>query len=268
MNDYELGEELGHGAFGTVYKGLKKSTGQLVVIKRILKSKLKNRTQILRAVKDAVIPRLLGCEHKNIVCVIGAVEDERQVLIISEYIANVKPLTKYVPDLSTREGLLEFLDVLQQLADGLAYMHGKGVSHGDIKLANILIKGAIPFYIDFDLACVFEGPSMKKYPCKKHRYGTPNYMAPEAVNREERDARQVDIYALGVVFYKLLTNHFPITRTTIEEMYLAIPTEPVQEFRSGIPPLDDLVIAMLDKRPKRPTAEQVRDTLNELIKAL
>jgi serine/threonine protein kinase len=281
MNDYVIDRILGKGAFGTVHLGTERESGKPVVIKEILKSNLTTPAQVRRAQRDSIIPKkFLGCHHKNIICVVKWFENETAVYIVSEYVEGVTTLTRYKPDLSTRGGQLELLDIFQQLADGLAYMHSRGIAHGDIKLANILIKGNIPFYIDFDLACTFrestERPTLSKSQrdilpnlrCRKGRSGTPNYMAPEIVSNHERDPSQSDIYALGVVFFIVITRKPPFERGTLDDTYTAIINDPVPEFGSGLPDLDTLIRKMLTKSLHRPTAGEVRDTLNELIRLI
>lgn len=268
MEDYTIGETIGKGAFGTVYLGTQRSSGKPVVIKEILKSNLTSPGKIKRAQRDARIPQFLGCQHKNIICVLAAVEDERAVYIISEYVAGATTLNKYEADLSTKEGQFEVLDIFQQLADGLAYMHSKGVAHGDIKVANILIKGTIPFYIDFDLACTFRESILPRFRCGKGTYGTPNYMAPEVILGTERDQSLADIYALGIVFFIVIQGKAPFQRKNANQTYQAILHDPVPEFSSGIPALDQLILKMLNKSPDRPSAIGVRDSLNEMIRLI
>lgn len=266
MENYKLLSILDKGSFGSVYIAEQRDTGKMVAIKQISKTKLTTPGKLSRAERDAFIPQYLGCEHKNIICVIDSFQDKEFFYIVSEYIENVKTLDKYKTDLSTRAGMLQLLDLFQQLADGLAYMHSKSIIHNDIKLANILVKGNIPFYIDFDLACFLPSSGLNKFLCKPKVFGTPNYLAPEIISEEFGDPRQRDIFALGVVYFAVVTGELPFDRELIEDVFDAILGEDVPDFTSGIPELDELILEMLDKKPVRPTAMKIKSRLNEMIR--
>lgn len=268
MDDYIMGPILGKGSFGIVYLAEQKSTGNFVAIKQIEKSKLNTSNKKIRAKRDIFIPKFLGCQHKNIICVLDAIETDESIFIISEYLDNTKTLKSYIPNLTTHKGQLELLDLFQQLADGLNYMHSQGIIHNDIKLANILVKANIPFYIDFDLSCTLPYSELKRFPCQSKVSGTPNYISPEILLRNFDDYRQKDIYALGVVFYAVITQKMPFQRETLNATYLAILEESVPEFTSNIPDLDKLILDMLNKEPIRPTAEEIKNRLNELIRII
>lgn len=88
---------------------------------------------------------------------------------------------------------------MSQVLSGVKYLHSKGVSHRDLKLTNILInsQGKVKI-IDFGFASN-RSEKLSSY-C-----GTPSYMAPEIVERRSYWGKQVDMWALGVILYKLVT---------------------------------------------------------------
>lgn len=92
--------------------------------------------------------------------------------------------------------------VMSQVLCGVKYLHIKGVSHRDLKLTNILInsQGKVKI-IDFGFASN-RSEKLSSY-C-----GTPSYMAPEIVERRSYWGKQVDMWALGVILYKLLTAQY------------------------------------------------------------
>jgi len=93
---------------------------------------------------------------------------------------------------------------LLQIAEALSYCKWKQVVHRDIKLENILIdQNSSVKLIDFGFSIVIAENQKLNVFC-----GTPSYMAPEIVNKQEYDFG-VDIWALGVLFYKIVTGNFP-----------------------------------------------------------
>lgn len=262
--DYEVVKSLGKGEFGQVFLMNEKQTGKPVAVKIIKKSDKSNS----RVKREAFIPKYLGCTHKNIICGITSFEEKQNVYVVYEYVQGVTTIDKYKPDLHSKHGKLQLLDIFQQLADGLAYMHSKGIAHRDIKDENILIKGQVPFYIDFDIACSFTG-ALPEFKCPKVIAGTPHYIAPEIIQGAPEDYSKADVWSLGIVFYYLLARKTPFESFTMERTFKSILLDDVPPFKSGLPRLDILILLMLQKNPrKRPTAAEVKDILNEMIKEL
>lgn len=99
------------------------------------------------------------------------------------------------------------------------YLHSQGVAHRDIKLDNILIEEKINAVkiIDFGFS-VLCNPSQKlKIFC-----GTPSYMSPELTMKREYDGRAVDMWALGVLLFVMLTGTFPFRGHSESELYAKI----------------------------------------------
>lgn len=107
--------------------------------------------------------------------------------------------------------------------EGIAYLHSKGIAHRDIKLDNILIeeKTKMIKIIDFGFACFTrDGRGSKQM--HKIFCGTPSYMCPELVKKLDYDAEKVDVWALGVLLYAMLTGIFPFKGNNENELYLKI----------------------------------------------
>lgn len=93
--------------------------------------------------------------------------------------------------------------LLAPIADALAYAHGQGIIHRDVKLANILItKSGTPMLSDFVIAKLLEEQDVT-LTSTGLGVGTPHYMAPEQV--DNKVVPQTDVYALGTIFYELVT---------------------------------------------------------------
>ena len=264
--DIELQKQIGKGQFGIVYLGYRKGDDTPLAIKVIDKTQFTIR-RLLNAIREYTVLRHLDCIHKNILCVKDIMETESQIMIISEYIPGGITLARYVVKMDTLEEQLIALDILYQLADGLEYMHQHNVIHRDIKPANIMMKGHIPIYIDFDLAC-FEDDN-EKYRCVG-KAGTPNYMAPEVWMKEVHDWNAVDIYSLGATAFYMYNGHkTPYPLMSPDELELQVLTTDPRRSDSGILALDDLIMKMMSRDPEdRPSASQIKSTVQEIIKAL
>ena len=170
----------------------------------------------------------------------------------------------------SREGELPIHDairLLQQIADALSYAHEHGVVHRDLKPENILISGRHAHVVDFGVAKALSASAVSGSESGLTSIGvalgTPAYMAPEQAAADPQSDHRVDLYALGVVAYEVLTGAHPFAGRRAQALLAAHATEvpePIARRRPSIPAsLATLVERLLEKRPAdRPaTAEQV-----------
>jgi serine/threonine protein kinase len=150
---------------------------------------------------------------------------------------------------STRPGLYETLPIFDQICDGLQYAHELGIVHRDIKPENILLdaRGRVKL-ADFGLVKLL-GQSIREFTLTGpwQVIGTLHYMAPEQLENPQALDHRADIYALGVVFYELLTGKLPLGRF-----------EPPSQLASVDARLDAVVLRALDRAPDRRFAS-IRD---------
>jgi hypothetical protein len=136
----------------------------------------------------------------------------------------------------------EALAIVPQICDALQYAHDEGVVHRDIKPENILMdkKGRVKI-ADFGLAKLLgQAPADFQITGSGQVMGTPHYMAPEQFEKPLEVDHRADIYALGVVFYEMLTGEVPMGR-------FQVPSEKVQiDVR-----LDEVVLRTLEREPAR-----------------
>lgn len=93
--------------------------------------------------------------------------------------------------------------IFVQISGAISYLHGLGYGHRDLKLTNIMINSKYQVkIIDFGFAC--DSKNSKTLYC-----GTPSYMAPEIMIRQKYHPQKVDVWAMGVVLYKMLTGEYP-----------------------------------------------------------
>ncbi len=206
---YEVQKKIGQGGFAEVYLCLDQKLNRPVAIKRLLSELLtgpEGEQTLQRFQQEAQSVATLT--HRNIVHVHDQGSDDRGHYIVMEYVDGgslqdyLKEKGKLTPE--------EAIEMVRGIGSGLAYAHRRKLVHRDIKPANILLlregDELIPKIVDFGLARagVSSGMSMSGY-----GMGTMHYMPPE----QSRDAKGVDhtadIYALGKVFYELLTGQLP-----------------------------------------------------------
>ncbi len=149
--------------------------------------------------------------------------------------------------------LNDLLTCLGHVAHTLAFIHGLGLVHGDLKPENIFLEqGSRPVLVDFGLAAHFTARrSRETLTAAGLRAGTYAYMAPEQIRGELIDAR-ADLYALGVLLYEALTGRLPFTRGSLVVMHkhLHAPPQDPRLFAKDLPdPLAELILALLAKNP-------------------
>jgi len=172
-----------------------------------------------------------------------------------------------------RTGPLPIADallILREVADALAYAHGAGVVHRDIKTDNVMLADGHAFLADFGIARVLAakdpGTTMT---ASAVAVGTPAYMAPEQIVGGAVDLR-TDIYAFGALAYEILTGAAPFDGSSQEvaAAHLTRAPEPLARRRAGVPPvLDDLVMRCLEKAPERrpQRAADILAVLDDLV---
>ncbi len=162
----------------------------------------------------------------------------------------------------------EAVRLLSEIADALAVAHRAGVVHRDIKPENILLSGRHAMVMDFGVAkAVTEASGRQQLTTAGVALGTPAYMAPEQATADPQLDGRVDIYALGVLAYEMLTGYPPFHGLNPQQTLAAHVTQPavaVGQRRPGLSPaLETVVMRCLAKRP----ADRYQ-TADELIAVL
>jgi hypothetical protein len=155
---------------------------------------------------------------------------------------------------STREWFDAVAKLIAEVADALAYAHGRGVIHRDIKPGNLMLSSEGRLCVtDFGLARVLQEPGLT---VSGSFLGTPAYMAPEqiAAGRIPVDHR-ADIYSLGAVLYEMITMRRPFGGESREQVLTAVMTKdprPPRRFNGKIPvDLETICLKALEKDPDR-----------------
>jgi serine/threonine-protein kinase len=199
---YRIGKILGQGGMGTVYKARDLGLDRDVAIKRLNEALLASPHELDRFIKEGRMVAKL--RHPGIVTVHAHVREGDLSLIVFEFIEGG---TLY-DALSEAGGPMppsRVLKILNQVAEAVDYAHEASVIHRDLKPSNIMLqKGDKALVTDFGIARVLDAGLVTM---TQTVVGTPPYMAPEQADAVV--SRQLDVYALGVIAYELLTGARP-----------------------------------------------------------
>ena len=201
LKDYQLGDCLGKGAFGSVFRALNMGTGETVAVKQV---KLADLPKSELRVITLEIDLLKNLDHPNIVKYRGFVKSTESLNIILEYCENgsLHSISKNFGKFP--ENLVGIY--MSQVLHGLLYLHEQGVIHRDIKGANILTtKQGLVKLADFGVATrttTFHESSV---------VGTPYWMAPEVIELSGATTAS-DIWSLGCTVIELLDGRPPYHR--------------------------------------------------------
>jgi len=204
--EFEIGPLLGRGGMGAVYKAVQTDLERVVAIKILPPETAKDVEFMERFRREATT--LARLDHPGIVRLFDFGQRDDFAYFVMEFVDGV--------DLAQRlaagpMSLYDVLAVVGQLCDALQHSHERGVVHRDIKPANVLIAqdGRVKL-ADFGLARLVQPDPGDPGLTRTHaRLGTPRYMAPEQMSGAKSTDHRVDVYALGVVIYEMLTAHLP-----------------------------------------------------------
>ena len=228
---YQLLETLGEGGMGVVYKAFDPLLERTVAVK-LISARLDDSPSLRQ--RFFAEARAAGqLSHKNIVTIFDLGEDNGHPYFAMEFLEgrNLR-MRMQSPE---RMSLHRKLEVMTQVCEGLAYAHSRGITHRDVKPANIFITEAGQVKVlDFGLARL----PASELTHSKTLIGTLNYMAPEQIAGEKTDQR-TDIFSVGVVFYELLTSKSPFEADSVASLLHKILhelPEPLGALDPRIPP--------------------------------
>jgi eukaryotic-like serine/threonine-protein kinase len=279
MGSYQLGELLGHGGMGEVYKASHRMLARPAAIKLIRPEMLAGHDPamatraIARFRREAEAAAQLRSAHTVDLYDFGVTKDQTLYLVM-EFLDGMdleSLVRQYGPMPAAR-----VVHVLRQVCDSLEEAHARGLVHRDIKPANIHLgrvgcREDFVKVLDFGLVKTAAADSAQSLATVEGVImGTPAYMAPEMALGDAVDGR-ADLYALGCVAYYLLTGKQVFTGDTalkvITQHLQAAPVPPSKRTELPIPAtLEQLVLSCLAKKPEeRPqTARQLAQSLDRI----
>jgi predicted Ser/Thr protein kinase len=221
---------------GTVYKARHRELERPVAVK-VLHSHLQQDEPAFaeRFLREA--RTLARLDHPHIVRVYDVGHREGVYYLVMEFVDGVTLQQAMSADRFTPA---QALSVVPRICEALQYAHDQGVVHRDIKPENILLDSAgSPKIADFGLALLTGNPTEPRLTQTAQVMGTPHYMAPEQIENPAAVDHRADIYAVGVVFYELLTGELPVGRFPPPSHKVEVDVR-----------LDQVVLRTLEKEPR------------------
>jgi serine/threonine protein kinase len=227
LERYLLEEKLGEGAMGTVYRGKHLKLPRKVAVKVLHPHLVHQRNMVKRFVREATLAARL--QHPNVISVIDfGQSDSHQVMVLE--LAQGRPLRSLMTGPLAGERII---GLVRPILRGLEHAHGVGLIHRDLKPENIMVEVAadgseVPRIVDFGIA-VLRDPDENieggKLTATGQVLGTPIYMAPEQAKCETFDHR-IDLFALGVMVYEMVSGRQPFDGTAMEIAVANITDDP------------------------------------------
>lgn len=248
LGRYHILEQLGKGGMVNVYMAFDTSLQRKAAVKVILPSRQQNEKFLERFKREA--RALAQLTHPNIVGIIDFDDHEGLPYLVMEYLPGGTLKHKLTGNPMPWQ---EAAKILAPVARALEYAHQCGIIHRDIKPSNILItESGQPMLADFGIAKILDAEETADLTGSGTGVGTPEYMAPEQGMGRAVDTR-TDIYALGIVFYELVTGRKPYEADTPMAVIVKHITEPLprpRQFVQGLPDIvEETLLKALAKQP-------------------
>lgn len=261
---YEILKSIGEGGMANVYVGYDTILNRKVAIK-ILRGDLANDEKFVRRFQREALSAS-SLSHPNIVEMYDVGEDDGMYYIIMEYIEG-----KTLKQLIKKRGsitLSEAIDIMLQLTDGITQAHDSYIIHRDLKPQNILIKddGTIKI-TDFGIAVALNSTQLTQ---TNSVMGSVHYIPPEQASGKGSTIRS-DIYAMGILFYELITGSLPFRGDNAVEIALKQMHDPIPSVRKKNPSIpqsvENIILKATAKNPKNRYAD-AKEMHADLLTAL
>jgi len=268
---YRLESLLGEGGMGVVYRARHVLIDRVVALK-LIRPDLRGETH-LRAwmVREARAANRV--DHAHIVDIhdVGETEDG-ELYLVMEYLIGDSLSSQIAKGPMP---IARAVDILEQMTAALARAHDLGVVHRDLKSDNIMITGRggrkdFVKILDFGLAALTRDPRLAP---KGAVFGTPEYMSPEQARGEDAISSS-DLYALGVLFFEMLTGRLPFRSGDRDELLelqrKGKPPTP-RKYRPDIPEqAEEIILKLLEKDPANRFRDghHLKEELKEMQRAL
>lgn len=259
VRGYQLGELIGSGGFGAVYRAVQPVVEREVAIKIILPEYADHPDFIRRFEAEAQLVARL--EHPYIVPLYDYWREPSAAYLVLRLLrgGSLESVIKKGPV------PLEFtMRIMGQIGRALQTAHRYGVIHRDIKPANIMLDEEENVYLtDFGIAKNLGNPNLENQTEIGAMVGTPSYMSPEQI-RSESIMPQADIYSLGILLYELLTGKLPFEGITPIDMIMLHLSEPLPSVLSQNASLPSTLDPVIQKATAKDPAQRYPDVITML----
>lgn len=212
IDDFAIGDKIGRGRFGHVFRVKKKDSGKIYAMKVLFKAELVSHNCMPQLVKEVEVQNKM--RHKYVLRLLGVCQDAKRVYLFTDLAekgslyALLKKAGKFSEQLSGK--------YLRQLLNALTYLHQKSIVHRDIKPENLLLSSGDDLLLaDFGWCTeIDEGGRLTV--C-----GTPDYLPPEMITHSTY-TNVIDSWTCGVLLYEFLTGRAPFTGLTQHETFANI----------------------------------------------
>ncbi|MGH7673821.1 MAG: protein kinase domain-containing protein [Gemmatimonadales bacterium] len=263
---YRLTRELGGGGMSRVFLAEEVGLGRSVVIK-VLPPEMGAAVSVERFRREIQLAAKL--QHPHIVPLLTAGAGGDLLYYVMPHVEGESLRARLVRDRELPVG--EAVRILRDVTDALAYAHGHGIVHRDIKPDNVLLSGKHALVTDFGVAkAVSQSTGATALTSLGVALGTPAYMAPEQAAADPNTDHRADIYAVGALAYEMLSGRPPFTGTSPQLVLAAQVTatpDPLTRWRAAVPPaLEAIVMRCLAKLPadRWQSAEEVHAQLEAM----
>ncbi|KAF2228647.1 Pkinase-domain-containing protein [Viridothelium virens] len=260
--EYAVGDLIGRGGFAICHRAerldKKKPTGHVVALK-IVKAEMEPAKLAQKFITELQIHSKM--QHPNIVEFYRAFTFERSTYVVLELCGNGS-----LADMLKKRKFLSMPEIRRfviQICGAIKYLHHRNVVHRDLKTGNIFLDSNMNVKLgDFGLAAVLatNGDIVKR---RTTMCGTPNYLAPEILEKGLGHNEKVDLWAVGVIAYTLAVGKAPFHASTKEEIYKRLKSRDynwpeLDNHRNDISSdLRDLVATVLVEESERPSPDAI-----------
>lgn len=213
LGDYEIKQTIGKGTFSKVKLGVNKFTKEKAAIKILEKSKIVEKDDLERIIREMSI--ITELDHINVIKVFEMYESTDNFLIIMEYCEGGELFNYIVENQRLSEEETAFF--FYQLINGIEYIHSKNIVHRDLKPENLLLdKDHVLKIIDFGLSNYYTGTYLST-PC-----GSPCYASPEMVSGNSYNGFYIDIWSTGIILFAMMCGYLPFEDPDNEVLFKKI----------------------------------------------
>jgi WD40 repeat protein len=261
VGPYTLVSRIGSGAFGVVWLAERRSA---IATTRFALKMPRNEDIDLEAFKREAEIWVHASGHPNVLALIEADIYDDQIVIVSEYAPDGSLsawLKKHGGKAPSFDDTIQMLD---GILAGLAHLHERGIIHRDLKPDNILLQRDTPRLADFGIARLLKTDSYSA-----NISGTLAYMAPETFDGKRNE--RADIWAVGVIFYQMLTGRLPYDQKDMASLIGALLRYDAPPLPDNVPePLRRVVMKSLQRDPARryQSATEMRKALRDADRSI